>query len=404
MTEARPTPNRTAIWFILATILLDAVGIGIVFPIMPDLMLRVGADSTADGAFWGGILMASYAAMQFLFAPIIGGISDSLGRRPVLLLALVALTVDYVVMALVTTFWWLLAGRILAGIAGATYITATAYLADISRPEDRAANFGLIGATFGIGFVMGPAIGGFVASFHLSAPFWLAAVFAGLNVALGLFVLPESLPPEKRRAFRRRDLNPFGSILDAFKLPGLGLPLALIFLFEFANLVYPTLWAFWTREMFGWSTALIGLTLAAYGIAVAFTQGVVMRLIIPRLGEFRTLIFAIICAILAFAIFGITGSAYVMFAAILIAALADMAPPTMTAMMANMVDEDRQGLLQGVIASLGSIAAVIGPMLVTWIFQVFAAAEGAIYLPGAPFLFSGALVVVLFPFFLRLGR
>ncbi|MCK8483602.1 TCR/Tet family MFS transporter [Aliiroseovarius sp. S2029] len=404
MTEARPTPNRTAIWFILATILLDAVGIGIVFPIMPDLMLRVGADSTADGAFWGGILMASYAAMQFLFAPIIGGISDSLGRRPVLLLALVALTVDYVVMALATTFWWLLAGRILAGIAGATYITATAYLADISRPEDRAANFGLIGATFGIGFVMGPAIGGFVASFHLTAPFWLAAVFAGLNVALGLFVLPESLPPEKRRAFRRRDLNPFGSILDAFKLPGLGLPLVLIFLFEFANMVYPTLWAFWTREMFGWSTALIGLTLAAYGIAVAFTQGVVMRLIIPRLGEFRTLIFAIICAILAFAIFGITGSAYVMFAAILIAALADMAPPTMTAMMANMVDEDRQGLLQGVIASLGSIAAVIGPMLVTWIFQVFADAEGAIYLPGAPFLFSGALVVVLFPFFLRLGR
>lgn len=404
MTEARPTPNRTAIWFILATILLDAVGIGIVFPIMPDLMLRVGADSTADGAFWGGILMASYAAMQFLFAPIIGGISDSLGRRPVLLLALVALTVDYVVMALATTFWWLLAGRILAGIAGATYITATAFLADISRPEDRAANFGLIGATFGIGFVMGPAIGGFVASFHLTAPFWLAAVFAGLNVALGLFVLPESLPPEKRRAFRRRDLNPFGSILDAFKLPGLGLPLVLIFLFEFANMVYPTLWAFWTREMFGWSTALIGLTLAAYGIAVAFTQGVVMRLIIPRLGEFRTLIFAIICAILAFTIFGVTGSAYVMFAAILIAALADMAPPTMTAMMANMVDEDRQGLLQGVIASLGSIAAVIGPMLVTWIFQVFADAEGAIYLPGAPFLFSGALVVVLFPFFLRLGR
>ncbi|MDE9449728.1 TCR/Tet family MFS transporter [Aliiroseovarius sp. Z3] len=404
MTAINPASNRTAIWFILATILLDAVGIGIVFPIMPDLMQRVGASSTADGAFWGGILMASYAAMQFLFAPVIGGISDSLGRRPVLLLALVALTIDYVVMALATTFWWLLIGRILAGIAGATYITATAYLADISKPEDRAANFGLIGATFGIGFVMGPAIGGFVASIHLTAPFWLAAAFAGLNVLLGLFVLPESLAPEKRRAFRRRDLNPFGSILDAFKLPGLGLPLVLIFLFEFANMVYPTLWAFWTREVFGWSTALIGLTLAAYGIAVAVSQGVVMRVLIPRLGEFRTLIFSIICAIAAFAVLGLTASAYVMFAAIAIAALADMAPPTMTAMMANMVAEDRQGLLQGVIASLGSIAAVIGPMIMTWIFQIFADAEGAIYLPGAPFLFSGALVVILFPFFLRLGR
>lgn len=394
--------NRSAIWFILATILLDAVGIGIVFPIMPDLMERVGAANTADGAFWGGILMASYAAMQFLFAPVIGGISDSLGRRPVLLLALVTLAVDYVVMALATTFWWLLIGRVLAGIAGATYITATAYLADISKPEERAANFGLIGATFGIGFVMGPAIGGLVASVHITAPFWLAAGLATLNVVFGLFLLPESLAPEKRRAFTKRDLNPFGSILDAFRLPGLMLPLILIFAFEFANMVYPTLWAFWTREVFGWGTALIGISLASYGIAVAFTQGVVMRFMLPRLGEYRTLIFSIICAIAAFVAFGLTGSVWVMFSFIIVAALADMAPPTMTAMMANMVSEDRQGLLQGVIASLGSIAAVIAPMVVTGVFQFFADAEAPVYLPGAPFLLSGLMVLILLPYFLRL--
>lgn len=394
--------KRGAIWFILATILLDAVGIGIVFPIMPDLMERVGAANTADGAFWGGILMASYAAMQFLFAPVIGGISDSLGRRPVLLLALVTLAVDYVIMALATTFWWLLIGRVLAGIAGATYITATAYLADISKPEERAANFGLIGATFGIGFVMGPAIGGLVASVHITAPFWLAAGLAALNVAFGLFLLPESLAPEKRRAFTKRDLNPFGSILDAFRLPGLMLPLILIFAFEFANMVYPTLWAFWSREVFGWGTALIGISLASYGIAVAFTQGVVMRFMLPKLGEYRTLIFSIICAIAAFVAFGLTGSAWVMFTFIIVAALADMAPPTMTAMMANMVSEDRQGLLQGVIASLGSIAAVIAPMVVTGVFQYFADAEGEIYLPGAPFLLSGLIVLILLPYFLRL--
>lgn len=394
--------NRSAIWFILATILLDAVGIGIVFPIMPDLMERVGAANTADGAFWGGILMASYAAMQFLFAPVIGGISDSLGRRPVLLLALVTLAVDYVVMALATTFWWLLIGRVLAGIAGATYITATAYLADISKPEERAANFGLIGATFGIGFVMGPAIGGLVASVHITAPFWLAAGLAALNVVFGLFLLPESLAPEKRRAFTKRDLNPFGSILDAFRLPGLMLPLILIFAFEFANMVYPTLWAFWTREVFGWGTALIGISLASYGIAVAFTQGVVMRFMLPRLGEYRTLIFSIICAIAAFVAFGLTGSVWVMFSFIIVAALADMAPPTMTAMMANMVSEDRQGLLQGVIASLGSIAAVIAPMVVTGVFQFFADAEAPVYLPGAPFLVSGLMVLILLPYFLRL--
>ncbi|NDW53185.1 MFS transporter [Aliiroseovarius sp. PrR006] len=394
--------KRGAIWFILATILLDAVGIGIVFPIMPDLMERVGAANTADGAFWGGILMASYAAMQFLFAPVIGGISDSLGRRPVLLLALATLAIDYVVMALATTFWWLLIGRVLAGVAGATYITATAYLADISKPEERAANFGLIGATFGIGFVMGPAIGGLVASVHITAPFWLAAGLAALNVAFGLFLLPESLAPEKRRAFTKRDLNPFGSILDAFRLPGLMLPLLLIFAFEFANMVYPTLWAFWTREVFGWGTALIGISLASYGIAVAFTQGVVMRFMLPRLGEYRTLIFSIVCAIAAFIAFGLTGNVWVMFSFILVAALADMAPPTMTAMMANMVSEDRQGLLQGVIASLGSIAAVIAPMVVTGVFQFFADAEAPIYLPGAPFLLSGLIVVILLPFFLRL--
>ncbi|WP_432450554.1 MFS transporter [Aliiroseovarius marinus] len=394
--------NRGALWFILATILLDAVGIGIVFPIMPDLMERVGAEGTADGAFLGGILMASYAAMQFLFAPIIGGVSDSLGRRPVLLLALVTLAVDYVIMALATTFAWLLVGRVLAGIAGATYITATAYLADISKPEERAANFGLIGAAFGVGFVMGPAIGGLVASIHITAPFWLAAALAAANVAFGLFLLPESLAPEKRRRFKRRDLNPFGSILDAFRLPGLALPLVLIFLFEFANMVYPTLWAFWTREVFGWGTALIGLTLASYGMAVAFTQGVVMRFLIPKWGEYKTLIFSVLCAIAAFVAFGLTGSMYVMFAFIIVAALADMSPPTMTAMMANMVAEDRQGLLQGVIASLGSIAAVIGPMAMTGIFHRFAADGARFYLPGAPFLVSGVLVILLLPFFLRL--
>lgn len=395
--------NRGALWFILATILLDAVGIGIVFPIMPDLMERVGAANTADGAFMGGILMASYAAMQFLFAPIIGGVSDSLGRRPVLLLALVTLAIDYVIMALATTFAWLLVGRVLAGIAGATYITATAYLADISKPEERAANFGLIGAAFGVGFVMGPAIGGLVASIHITAPFWLAAALAAANVAFGLFLLPESLAPEKRRRFKRRDLNPFGSILDAFRLPGLALPLVLIFLFEFANMVYPTLWAFWTREVFGWGTALIGLTLASYGMAVAFTQGVVMRFMIPKWGEYKTLIFSVLCAIAAFVAFGLTGSMYVMFAFIIVAALADMSPPTMTAMMANMVAEDRQGLLQGVIASLGSIAAVIGPMVMTWLFQAFASVDAPFYLPGAPFVASGVLVLILVPFFLYLN-
>ncbi len=384
------------------TLFLDAVGIGIVFPIMPELMQQVGAGSTADGALWGGILMAAYAGAQFLFAPIIGGISDSIGRRPVLLLALAVLAVDYVVMALATSFQWLLAGRILAGMAGATYVTATAYVADISSKNRRAANFGLVGAAFGLGFILGPAIGGLAATWHLRAPFWLAAALAGANVVFGLFVLPESLARHERRAFQRHDLNPFGSITAALRLPGLLVPLLLLFLFEFANMVYPVLWSFWTKEMFGWNAALIGLSLAVYGGCVTLTQGVLLGRLVARVGEGRVLRFALMCSVAAFIAFGLTGSVWVMSVFILVSALADMAPPTMTAILSNMVEDDRQGLLQGVIAALGAIAAVVAPILMTGLFQTFASAQAPLYLPGAPFLLSGLLVLAALPLYWRL--
>lgn len=394
---------RHALVFILATILIDAVGVGLIFPLMPDLMARVGAADVASGALLGGILMAAYAAMQFVFAPIIGGLSDAIGRKPVLLAALATLAADYVIMALATSFWVLLIGRVIAGIAGATYITATAYLADISPPEKRAANFGLIGATYGVGFVMGPALGGALAAWHLSAPFWLAAAFAAVNVALGLMVLPESLPIHRRRHFTRADLNPFGAIRAAFRLPGLALPLLVLFTFEFANMVYPTLWAFWTREAFGWTAAVIGTSFAAYGIGVAFTQGAVLPYLIPRIGEFRTLILGAVAAILALVGLGLTPAAWIVFALIPLACLSDMVPPTATAMMSNRVGEDRQGLLQGVIASLGSIAAVIAPLAMTPLFHAFAAKDARIYLPGAPFIVSGLILVAVFPAFLALN-
>lgn len=387
-----------AIWFILATLLLDAIGVGLIFPIMPDLMVRVGATSAAEGAFLGGILMAGYAAMLFVFSPAIGNLSDAVGRRPVLIIALAALVVDYVIMALATSYWLLLVGRLLAGIAGSTYVTATAYVADISPREKRAANFGLIGAAYGIGFVMGPAIGGLAATWNITAPFWLAAGFGALNVAVGLLALPESLPPDKRRAMTLRGANPFASIIDALRLPGLLVPLGALFVFEFANMAYPTLWAFWLKQSFGWGAGLLGLSLTAYGIGVAITQGVLLRGFIARLGEYRTLIFAIICSIFGLVGFGLARVEWLVFALIPIAALADMTPPTLTAMMSGRVDEASQGMLQGVIASLGSVAAVLAPLLMTWLFQVFAAPDAAIYMPGAPFLLSGLLIVVALPF------
>lgn len=393
---------RKSLAFILATILIDAIGVGIIFPLMPDLMARVGAGDTASGAVWGGVLMAGYAAMQFVFAPIVGGLSDAYGRRPVLILALVTLAVDYVIMALAQTFWLLLIGRLIAGAAGATYITATAYLADISPPEKRAANFGLIGATFGVGFVMGPAVGGILAAWHITAPFWVAAALSAVAAMFGLIALPESLPATRRRRFTRADLNPFRAIIHAFRLPGLALPLLVLFVFEFANMVYPVLWAFWTREAFGWTAALIGTSFATYGIGVAITQGAVLPALIPRIGEFRTLMLGAVAAIAALVGLGLTPVAWIVFALIPIACLSDMVPPTATAMMSNLVAEDRQGLLQGVIASLGSVAAVIAPLVVTPLFHAFAAPDAAVYLPGMPFLAAGGLLFAMLPAFLAL--
>lgn len=390
--------------FILATLLIDAIGIGIVFPIMPDLMLRVGAGSIAEGTFWAGLLLAAYAGAQFVFAPIVGSISDAFGRKPVLLAALAFLALDYVIMALTESYWLLLVGRTLAGLAGATYVTAMAYIADITPKEERAARFGMIGAAFGIGFVLGPAIGGLAATVHITAPFWVAAVIAGANVIFGLFVLPESLPREKRRAFGARALNPFATIFAAFAIPGLAVPLLLCFLFEFANIVYPTLWAFWGREVFGWSTLLIGLSLSVYGILLALAQAVVMPVAVRALGERRLIIWGLVVAAVAMTGFGLTSAAWTLIVLLPLAALSDLVPPTLAAVAANLSDDDRQGMVQGVISSLAAVAAVVAPLVFTPVFGVFAGPSAPVYLPGAPFLLGAAMVLAILPLAMRQGR
>jgi DHA1 family tetracycline resistance protein-like MFS transporter len=387
--------------FILATLMIDAIGIGIVFPIMPDLMVRVGAGSTAEGALLSGIMMSAYAAAMFLFGPIIGSLSDAHGRRPVLIAALVTLTVDYVIMALTQTYWLLLVGRIVAGMAGATYITATAYISDLAKPEERGAAFGMIGAAFGIGFVLGPALGGLASGLHITAPFWIAAGLSALNVAFGLFVLPESLKAENRRPFGRRDLNPFGAIFRSFAIPGLAVPLICIFVFEFANMVYPTLWAFWGREVFGWDGFTIGLTLSAYGMLIAAVQAGILPQLTKRLGDFRTLQFATATAIIGLIGFGFTNTILLVAIFLPIAALSDMAPPLLTAFTANRVGEDQQGLVQGVIASLSSVAAVAAPLALTGVFERFVNDVGA-YMPGAPYLVSALLIIAILPLIPRL--
>jgi len=396
--------ERGPLLFILATLMIDAIGIGIVFPIMPDLMARVGAGDLAQGSIWAGVLMAAYAGAQFLFAPVVGSLSDAFGRRPVLLLALALLAVDYVIMALAGSLWLLIAGRTLAGLAGATYITATAYIADISAPGERAARFGLIGAAFGIGFVIGPALGGIAATWHITAPFWLAAGLSALNFVFGVFVLPESLKRENRRPFGARDLNAFRTIVAAFRVPGLAIPLICIAVFEFANMVYPTLWAFWGRETFGWSTLVIGLTLSAYGVLIAIVQAGVMPFAVARLGEARLAVWGLVLGVVSLVGFGFADAIWMVALLLPLAALTDLVPPTLTAMSANTVEENRQGMVQGVIASLSSLAAVLAPLVFTPLFGVFISDEAGLYLPGAPFLFSALLVALILPLAIRIRR
>ncbi|MFY0636107.1 MAG: MFS transporter [Vannielia sp.] len=389
------------LFFILATLMLDAIGIGIVFPIMPDLMERVGAGNVGEGSLWAGVLMAAYAGAQFVFGPVVGSISDAWGRRPVLLVALACLSLDYVVMALADTFWLLLLGRTLAGVAGATYITATAYVSDITPKHQRAARFGLIGAAFGIGFVMGPALGGVVAGWHVTAPFWLAAGLAAANLCLGLLVLPESLKQENRRAFGARDMNPFASFRRAFALPGLAVPLICLALFEFANMVYPVLWAFWGKAALGWSTLAVGLSLSAYGALMALSQGVVMPLAVARLGERRLVVLGLVISGFAMAVFGFATTTWIVVLVMPLAALSDLVPPTLTAIAANGAGEDEQGMVQGVIAALASLAAVLAPLIFTPLFRAFTAEGGTLYWPGAPFALGAVLVLAILPLVLR---
>jgi len=382
--------------FAIATILLDAIGVGLIFPIMPDLMVDVGAGAIGNGAIWGGILMSSYAVMQFLFSPLIGNLSDAFGRRGVLLLALAALTFDYLLMALAHTFWLLLIGRIIAGIAGATYSTVTAYLADISPPDKRAANFGLISAVFGVGFILGPALGGLLSTIDLRAPFYAAAALSAVNFLYGWLLLPESLPLASRRAFSLRGSGPFKALRAAFSLQSLRAPLAVFTVFELAAFVYPAVWAYFGRASFGWSTATIGLTLTGYGMLLLIVQGGLLRIMLPRWGEKRLVLFGMWTATISLCGIGLAPNALIVFALLPLAALSDVMPPSIQGLMSNRVGEDEQGKLQGVLGSLGALISIVGPLLMTGVFWLFTSTSLP-YLPGAPFLLAALMTLAVIP-------
>lgn len=395
---------RLTMTFILLTTMIDAIGISLILPIMPTLLREIGAFPLASAAFWGGVLTTVFAVMQFLFGPLLGALSDRYGRRPILLISLTVMALDYIVMALAQTFWLLLLGRIIGGITAATPATTAAVMADISTPEEKAARFGLFGAAFGIGFILGPPIGGLLAEFGTRAPFYAAAVLVGATTVLGYFVMPETVTDRNRRSFTWSRAHPLGAFRSVTMDPKMRNLLIVFFVYQVAFFVYPSVWAFFTEERFGWTPRIIGLSLGAFGIMMAVVQGGLIRLFLKWLGERGTIIYGIAFNAFAFLFLALVTNGTIALLFTPITALGAVVTPAIQGIMSKQTPDDSQGELQGVLASTNALAMIFAPLIMTSVFARFAAQDAAIYLPGAPFLLSMALMGVCMAVFLAPAR
>lgn len=380
--------------FILITLVINAMGIGLMIPVMPNLILDVRGGTLSDAALWGGILSTGFAIMQFLFGPTIGNLSDRYGRRPVLLVSLFVMAVDYLVMALAGSIWWLLVVRLVGGITAATQSTAAAFMADTTPPEKRGAQFGLVSAAFGVGFILGPVIGGLLGDLGTRAPFYAAAALAAGNFIFGLFILPETVTDEIRRPFNWRRANPLGALRNIAALPGLGRLLVVYFLYQLSFNVYPAIWAYFTQARFEWDTRMIGLSLAAFGVSMAVVQGGLIRLVLARLGELRTIVTGFVCGITSFLLMAFVSNGLLALAFTPLAALAAMSAPALQSMMSRQSAADAQGELQGILTSVNALALVVSPLLMTGVFAAATAPSAPVFMPGAPFLMSLVLASV----------
>ncbi|WP_299045918.1 TCR/Tet family MFS transporter [uncultured Tateyamaria sp.] len=394
---------KLPIVFILLTVMIDAMGIGLIVPVMPDLIQEVRGMGIGTAALWGGVLSTSFAAMQFLFGPLLGALSDRYGRRPILLVSLVVLALDYLVMAVAGTIWLLLAGRVVGGITAATQSTANAYMADISKPEEKAANFGLIGAAFGLGFVAGPALGGFLAEYGTRAPFYAAAALAAGNAVFGYVVLKETVDDRIRRPFAWSRANPFGLFKHLGRLPGLGPLLLVFFIYQVAFTVYPAVWAYYTSERFDWSPGMVGLSLSLFGIAMALVQGGLIRPMLRLMGERGAVIYGHVADVGVFLLIGFVSSGTWLLILTPLAALPAVITPALQGIMSKAVGDDEQGELQGALVSISALAMILSPLLMTSTFYTFTKPETSVYLPGAPFLLAAVLIAIALMVFVRSG-
>ncbi|NQW09261.1 MAG: TCR/Tet family MFS transporter [Alphaproteobacteria bacterium] len=388
------SPGRHATAFVFVTVLVDGMGIGIIIPVLPGLIRELTALSLSQAALWGGFLTLAYALMQFVLGPTVGNLSDRFGRRPVLLVSLAIMAVDYLIMAVAPSLWVLFLGRLIAGAAGATHSTANAFVADISPPEKRAQNFGLMGAGFGIGFIVGPIIGGLAGELSTRAPFYAAAAIAFGNFCYGAIVLPETLDPANRRPFSWIRANPLGVAMQIAKVPMVAWFVLAFFMYNLAQYAYPAVWSFYTQEAFGWSTGQVGLSLALWGVGFALVQGWLIRLVLPRIGEAMTALLGFLVSILGLVALSFATEGWMVYAIIPITALGAILAPALTGLMANRVPDNAQGELQGALSSVTGITMIVTPVLMTQLFGYFTAASTPLYFPGAPFLAAAVIMAL----------
>ena len=394
MTEAaapKAKPGRAAFIFIFLTVALDMLALGVMIPVLPKLILAFEGGDTAGAATVAGVFGFAWALMQFLFQPVLGAASDRFGRRPVVLLSNLGLGLDYILMALAPNLAWLFVGRLISGITAASFSTASAYIADITEPEGRAARFGMLGAAFGLGFTLGPAIGGFLGGYDLRAPFWAAAALSLANFAYGFFILPESLPPEKRSdRFVWRTANVAGGLALLKRSTLLSVLGVSVFLHYLAHESLASIFVLYTDYRYHWDATTVGLALSFVGVTSTIVSGGLVRPSVKRFGEWPVLGFGLICGAVSFALYAVAPTTALFLAGIPFGALWGMAGPAEQALMSREIGAEEQGLLQGALGSLRGISGMIGPLVFA---QIFAASVAATFLPGAAYMLSALLLL-----------
>ncbi len=383
--------GKTAFAFLAASAFIGSMGFGLIAPVMPELVMSITGGSVATAARWGGVALFSYAVMQFIFSPILGALSDRFGRRPVLIASLTAFAIDLLALALVTSLWAFLVVRALAGVFAATFSTTNAYIADVTPPEKRGQRFAIIGAAFGAGFILGPGIGGILGDIHIRLPFVVGAALAGANALFGYFLVPESLPVKRRRAFSWARASTIGTLRQLLRTPKVGSLLPVFFFATLSSWVYPTVWAYVAIEKFAWSTSEIGYSVAYYGVIAFISSAVVVQIFLPKIGVRRAVVIALLFEVVALTGIGFASAGWFVYAMITLALVSTMQDPAIRQELSARVPEDAQGELQGGLSALTSIAMILSPLTYMGLFNLTAKEDALVYFPGAPFIAAAAM-------------